>query len=86
MLFSSLDLDQTIMPEVFEKPDSPKVGLLVPGSRIAISSDDGLQSSEYSDLVIWAWHISEEVAHYVRGLGFRGRLWTPMPVFEEVQE
>lgn len=86
MLISSLGLDESVMPEVFEKPDSPKVGLLVPGSRIVISSDDGLQTSEYSDLIIWAWHISEEVAHYVRGLGFKGRLWTPMPVFEQVPE
>jgi SAM-dependent methyltransferase len=84
MLISSLGLDESVMPEVFEKADSPKVGMLVPGTRIAISSDDGLQRSEYSDLVIWAWHISDEVADYVRGLGFKGRLWTPMPLFEQV--
>lgn len=86
MLISSLGLDKSVMAEVFEKPDSPKVGMLVPGTNIVISSDDGLENSAYTDLVIWAWHISEEVTQYVRGLGFKGRLWKPMPVFEQIPE
>ena len=82
MLISSLGLTSKDMPEIFEKPDSPKVGLLVPGTEIIICSDDRLLESDYTDLVIWAWHISDEVSNYLRNIGFKGRIWKPMPKFE----
>jgi len=82
MLISSLGLSSEMMPEIFEKPGSPKVGLMVPGTDIMISSDETLIESEYTDLVIWAWHISDEVSLYLRDLGFTGRIWKPMPTFE----
>ncbi len=84
MLISSLGLTSEIMPEIFEKPDSPKVGLMVPGTDIMVSSDESLLESNYTDLVIWAWHISDEVSLYLRDLGFTGRIWKPMPTFELV--
>lgn len=84
MLISSLEIGEKTMSEIFEKPDSPKVGLQVPGSHITIKSDDELVGAGYTDLVIWAWHISDEVARYLRELGFKGRLWRPLPVFERI--
>lgn len=84
MLISSLEISERTMSEIFEKPNSPKVGLQVPGSHILIKSDEELVSAGYSDLVIWAWHISDEVAKYLRELGFRGQLWRPLPVFERI--
>jgi len=82
MLISSLGLTREMMPEIFEKPNSPKVGLMVPGTDIMITSDESLLENNYTDLVIWAWHISDEVSLYLRDLGFTGRIWKPMPTFE----
>jgi 2-polyprenyl-3-methyl-5-hydroxy-6-metoxy-1,4-benzoquinol methylase len=84
MLISALGLTSEEMPEIFEKPGSPKVGLMVPGTDIIISSDEKLIEGEYTDLVVWAWHISDEVSLYLRDLGFTGRIWKPMPTFEIV--
>jgi SAM-dependent methyltransferase len=82
MLISSLGLTREMMPEIFEKPNSPKVGLMVPGTDIMITSDESLLENNYTDLVVWAWHISDEVSLYLRDLGFTGRIWKPMPTFE----
>lgn len=86
MLISSLGISEETMTEIFEKPNSPKVGLRVPGSHILVRSDAELVCAGYTDIVIWAWHISDEVARYLRKLGFRGRLWRPLPVFERIMD
>ena len=35
-------------------------------------------------LLIWAWHIHEEIAQYLRKEGYKGRIFTPLPDFKEI--
>ena len=81
MLVSSLELSDVVMPRVYEQPFSPKVGCYVPGTKIEIVSDDLLLQDRDSELVLWAWHIPQEVVPYIRKLGFTGNIWTPLPEF-----
>lgn len=86
ILISLLDLDEELQPVVFEKPGSMKIGNYLPGTRIEIKSDDDwIEGKVQPDhLLIWAWHISEEVAAYLCAKGYRGKLFTPLPVFKEI--
>lgn len=81
MLISALGLDVDKMLGVFERPNSPKVGNLVPGTRIPILSDEMLPKSSEQNLVVWSWHIIKEIEPYLRSLGFSGGIWVPMPSF-----
>ncbi len=86
ILISLLGIDHELQPYVFEKPGSMKVGHYLPGTRIKIISDDQWINGMIrpDNLIIWAWHISGEVSAYLRSNGYRGRLFTPLPVFKEI--
>ena len=86
MLINSLDLDATKMPRVFEKPTSPKVGHFVPSTRIEIVSDEYLAEAPEENLIIWAWHIADEILPYLETVGFKGTVWQPLPTFQKIAE
>jgi hypothetical protein len=81
MLISALGISSADMPYIFEQPKSPKIGFYVPGTTIQILSDNDLIESGIERLVLWSWHISDEVLDYLRLLGFKGDVWTPLPKF-----
>ena len=86
ILVSLLGIDHKFQPYVFEKPGSMKIGNYLPGTRIEIRSDDQWinKTIQPDNMIIWAWHICDEVATYMRSNGYRGRLFTPLPVFKEI--
>jgi len=85
MLFSSLQMNEEIMPFVFEHPLSPKIGYCVPGTNIQIVSDEMIDEFLDSTLIIWSWHIAYEVVPYLRDeLSFRGQIWSPLPTFHQL--
>lgn len=86
MLINSLGITAEQMPVIYEKPGSPKIGHWVPNTQIEIVSDDMLAGTSSSDLVIWAWHIVDEVLPYLAASGYQGRVWVPLPKFELVAE
>jgi len=82
MLISSLELESKAMPGIFEQSKSPKVGFLVPGTSIEILSDEDLLNIKPDRIVVWAWHIIEEVCSYLTELGYHGEVWVPLPEFK----
>lgn len=82
MLISSLGLDETSMPFIFEQDSSPKINYLVPGTKTKIVSDKQIETIKPKSLVIWAWHIAGEVRDYLRSMGYKGEVWKPLPKFE----
>ena len=81
MLISALEVDSGEMPIIFEQPNSPKVGNFVPGTKIEIRSDDNLLSSNPEVLIVWSWHIIDEIVPYLDSLGYKGEIWVPLPEF-----
>ena len=69
------------MPFVFEQPNSPKIGYYVPGTDIKIVSDKFLIDMGYLRLVLWSWHITDEVLEYLKDIGYSGEVWAPLPTF-----
>ena len=83
MLINSLDITKSFMPKVFEQNFSPKVGNYVPGTDIYIDRDDNLIGD---NLIIWSWHVVEEIISYLKKIQFKGSIWKPLPRFEKVVE
>ena len=83
MLINSLDITKSFMPKVFEQNFSPKVGNYVPGTDIYIDRDDNLIGD---NLIIWSWHVVEEIISYLKKIEFKGSIWKPLPRFEKVVE
>ena len=82
MLISALDLDASQMPAIFEQEKSPKVGFFVPGTSIEVRSDNELLRLNPVRIVVWAWHIVDEICDYLVSLNFHGEVWVPLPKFE----
>jgi hypothetical protein len=74
ILVKLLELDETMVVAVYEKPGSMKIGHYVPGTRIPILSDDDFAARPNSDapLLNLAWHISAEIDGYMRRQGYQG--------------
>jgi hypothetical protein len=50
----------------FEKPDSPKIGHYIPGTKIPILSDDFLFKNNSGEPILnLSWHISDEIKRYL---------------------
>jgi SAM-dependent methyltransferase len=86
MLINSLEIDEQTMPVLFEQPASPKVGNYVPGTRIEILSDELISELSPQVLIIWSWHIVDEIVKYLDQLGFKGEIWVPLPEFRLYRE
>jgi hypothetical protein len=87
MLFSSLELDSSMMPFVYEQPSSAKLGFYVPGTSIEVVSDDLFPRGSEIPLILWSWHIAYEVLPYLRkNLDFKGEVWSPLPKFNKISE
>ena len=86
ILVTLLGIDEKDQPSVFEKPGSLKIGHYLPGTRIEIVSDELWLSGEQQQpaLLIWGWHIAEEIRAYLRRSGYKGRIFTPLPRFTEL--
>lgn len=76
ILIKILDLDETIIEKVYEKPGSMKIGHYIPGTRIPIVSDDELFVNIGNEQVLLnlAWHINVEIKDYLEKIGFKGTI------------
>lgn len=72
ILLELLNLSEQHISAVYEQPGSPKVGSYIPGTRIPILSDDSLDLSDELPILNLAWHIHDEIALYLKKLGYRG--------------
>ena len=69
-----LNLDETMIRAVYEKPQSGKIGHWIPGTKIPIVSDASLlfDIPEGSPILNLAWHIKPEITEYMRKQGYKG--------------
>jgi hypothetical protein len=76
ILIKLLELDETQIEAIYEKPGSMKINHFVPGTRIPIISDDDLvlPLKEGVPILNLAWHISEEINKYLNSLGHTGKI------------
>lgn len=66
ILIKLLDLDESHISAVYEKPGSMKIGHYVPGTRIPIVSDKDLFEQAPQVILNLAWHIKDEIGLYLQ--------------------
>ena len=75
ILVKLLELDETMISAVYEKPGSMKIDHYLPGTKIPIRSDDDLFKTDLNEPILnLAWHISSEIKTYLTGHGYKGEI------------
>ena len=76
ILIKILGINEKIIKNVFEKPNSKKIGHFIPGTRIPIKSDSELIKNikKIKIIVNFAWHIDKEIKTYLKKFGYIGKI------------
>ena len=76
ILIKLLNINENVISEVYEKPNSKKIGHYLPGTTIPIKSDNKfLQNKNKIKIIInLAWHINKEIKIYLRKMGYKGKI------------
>jgi len=86
MLYSSLKMNSEKMSVVYEHPNSPKLGFCVPGTSIPIISDLTIGGERSQNMILWSWHIAYEILPYLKEIGYKGNVWSPLPDFHLIEK
>lgn len=86
MLYSSLEMNSDKMSNVYEHPNSPKIGFCVPGTSIPIVSDLLIGREKSQNMILWSWHIAYEIIPYLKEIGYKGKVWSPLPEFHLIEK
>lgn len=78
-LVNHVGIDDTLVSAILEVPDSPKIGGLLPGTRIPIEEESKLFSDPPDYALLLSWHIADELIPKLRAKGYRGRFIVPLP-------
>ena len=78
-LINYLGLDQDIIDCVLEIKGSYKIGNYIPGTKIPILNEDVLYKEKPDFLILFSWHIKNELKKNLKKKGFRGKFIIPLP-------
>ena len=60
-----------------EQKSSLKLDRYVPGTRIRVISNECLESNKPDYLLIFAWHLKDEIIAYLRSRGLKRDMYYP---------
>ena len=78
-LINYLGLDQDIIDCVLEINGSYKIGNYIPGTKIPILNENILKQKKPGYLLLFSWHIKDELKKNLRKKGFKGKFIIPLP-------
>ena len=78
-LINYLGLDQDIIDCVLEINGSYKIGNYIPGTKIPILNENILSKKKPHYLILFSWHIKNELKRNLKRKGFRGKFIIPLP-------
>ena len=79
-LINYLGLDQDIIDCVLEIDGSYKIGNYIPGTKIPILNENILVKKKPNYLILFSWHIKDELKRNLKKKGFKGKFIIPLPV------
>jgi len=79
-LINYLGLDQDIIDCVLEISGSYKIGNYIPGTKIPILNEDILFKNKVNYLILFSWHIKDELKRNLKRKGYKGKFIIPLPV------
>ena len=75
-----MGLDQDIIDCVLEIKGSYKIGNYIPGTKIPILDEKILIKRKPNYLILFSWHIKNELKKNLKKKGFKGKFIIPLPV------
>lgn len=78
-LINYVGIDHDLLPYIVEQKSSLKLDRYVPGTRIPVISNECLESNKPDYLLIFAWHLKDEIIAYLRNRGLKGKCIIPLP-------
>ena len=79
-LINYLGLDQDIIDCVLEINGSYKIGNYIPGTKIPILNENILSKQKPDYLLLFSWHIKNELKKNLKKKGYKGKFIIPLPV------
>lgn len=79
-LINYLGLDKDIIECVLEIDGSYKIGNFIPGTLIPVVNESILKKKQPNYLILFSWHIKNELKKNLRKKGFRGKFIIPLPL------
>ena len=78
-LINYVGIDHDLLPYVVEQKTSLKLNRFVPGTRIPVISNECLETNNPDYLLVFAWHLKDEIMEHLRSRGLKGRCIFPLP-------
>ena len=78
-LINYVGLDQEIIDCVLEINGSYKIGNYIPGTKIPILNENILKQKKVDYLLLFSWHIKDELKRNLKKKGFKGKFIIPLP-------
>ena len=78
-LINYLGLDHDIIDCVLEIQGSYKIGHYIPGTKIPILNENIILKKPPDYLMLFSWHIKDELKKNLRKKGFKGKFIIPLP-------
>ncbi len=78
-LINYVGLDESLIPYIFEIKGSYKIGNYMPGTKIEIISEEKIKKINPDYLLIFSWHIKEDLKKVFKKKGFKGKFIIPLP-------
>ena len=78
-LINYVGLDENIIDCVLEIDGSHKIGKYIPGKKIPILSEKKLYIDQPDYVILFSWHIANELKQNLRKRGYKGKFIVPLP-------
>jgi len=78
-LINYLGLDKDIIDCVLEIKGSYKIGHYIPGTKIPILNENVLLKKKPNYLILFSWHIKDELKRNLKKKGYKGKFIIPLP-------
>lgn len=78
-LINYTGLDNNIIDCIFEISGSYKIGKFMPGTKIKIVNEKEIKKYKPDYLLIFSWHIKDELKKIFRKNGYKGKFIIPLP-------
>lgn len=85
-LLNAAEATADLLPYLGELHNSLKLGKWMPGCRIPIVHNERIIREQPEAVILMAWHYSEPIIQRLRGEGYKGAIYAPLPKFRCVSE
>jgi len=78
-LINYVGLDESIIDCILEIEGSHKIGNYIPGKRIPVLSEKKLYKDQPDYVILFSWHIKNELKNNLKKKGYKGKFIIPLP-------